>query len=202
MICVCLKSKNDKNTKKCVKVALAFLASAPTPFLSQLEVVVRELDRHVLDAVQQLIHEVRAEVLVVGEDVRAVAVLAGKVGRATDDLAADLCFHVHRGDVPVQVVLGHVLVAAVLALIFLDIGVGVHVVIQLGLREVPGEGMCQWEYSGTSRNLHFVALLALQGRCLVVVQMVQLQRLFGEEQLATRVTRDVRVAGVDDLMRF
>lgn len=123
-----LKSKNDKNTKKCVKSCARARCSSN---LSQLEVVVAELDRHVLDAVQQLVDEVRTEVLVVGEDVCAVAVFAREIGGAADDLAADLRLHVHRGDVAVQVVLRHVLVAAVLTLIFLDIGVRVHVVVQL-----------------------------------------------------------------------
>jgi hypothetical protein len=89
--------------------------------LSQLEVVVGELDWNVLDAVQQLIHELGTEVLVVGEDVRTITVFAWEIGGATHDLAANLRLHVHGGDVAVQVVLRHVLVAAVLALIFLDI---------------------------------------------------------------------------------
>jgi hypothetical protein len=111
--------KTNKNTKELRFDWLVLLFRCRT--LSQLEVVVGELNRHVLDAVQQLIHKLGTEVLVVGEDVRAITIFAWEVGGATHDLAANLRFHVHGGDVAVQVILRHVLVAAVLALIFLDI---------------------------------------------------------------------------------
>lgn len=57
----------------------------------------------------------------VGEDVRAVAIFAWEVGSAADNLTANFRLHVHRRDVTIQMVLGHVLIAAVLTLIFLDI---------------------------------------------------------------------------------
>jgi hypothetical protein len=55
---------------------------------------------------------------------------------------------------------------------------------------------------GTEEDSHLIALLAFEGRRLVVVQVVELQRLFGEEELAAGVAGDVRVARVDDLMGF
>lgn len=71
------------------------------------------------------------------KDVRSIAIFSREVGRATDYLAPNLCFHVNCGDVAIQVILRHVLIAAVLALILLDVRVRIHMVIQLRLCEVP-----------------------------------------------------------------
>jgi hypothetical protein len=58
------------------------------------------------------------------------------------------------------------------------------------------------EVKETRRDSHLIALLAFEGRRLVVVQVVELQCLFGEEELAAGVAGDVRVARVDYLMGF
>lgn len=50
--------------------------------------------------------------------------------------------------------------------------------------------------------LHLIALFTFQCWCLMVMQVMKFKRLFGEEQFSTSVARDVRVPGVDDLMRF
>lgn len=52
------------------------------------------------------------------------------------------------------------------------------------------------------KNLHLVTLLTLQSRSLMVMQMVELERLFGEEKLAACMTWDVRVPCVYNLMSF
>lgn len=76
--------------------------------------------------------------------------------------------------------------------------------VQLGLREVPERRL---RFSNEIRrhrvvHLHLIALFTLQCRCLMMVQVMKLKSLLGEEKLAARVTRDVRVSGVDDLMRL
>jgi hypothetical protein len=50
--------------------------------------------------------------------------------------------------------------------------------------------------------LHFVTLLALQSRRLMVMQVMKLESLFREEQLPTSMARNMWISCVNYLMRF
>lgn len=73
----------------------------------------------------------------------AIAIFSWEVGCATDHLTANLCLHVYCRDVAIQMVLCHVLITTVLTLILLNVRMRIHVMIQLGLREVPKRNTSQ-----------------------------------------------------------
>jgi hypothetical protein len=76
--------------------------------------------------------------------VSSIPIFAREVRSATDNLAPNFGFHVHSRNVTIQVILRHVLIAAVLTLILFNVGVRIHVMIELRLRKVPATKLNQF----------------------------------------------------------